>query len=81
MPRSVNAVASRQKRKKVLKETKGYFGRRKNLKTLVHAFIKLREGNENLGVKLVLAGFRSPSDYDNEYEIIANPSLLRPPIA
>ncbi len=34
MPRSVNAVASRAKRKKVLKQTKGYFGRRKNVWTV-----------------------------------------------
>ncbi len=34
MPRSVNAVASRQKRKKVLKQAKGYFGRRKNVYTV-----------------------------------------------
>jgi large subunit ribosomal protein L20 len=34
MPRSVNAVASRQRRKKVLKQTKGYFGRRKNVWTV-----------------------------------------------
>ncbi len=34
MPRSVNAVASRQRRKKVLKETKGYFGARKNVWTV-----------------------------------------------
>jgi large subunit ribosomal protein L20 len=34
MPRSVNAVASRARRKKVLKETKGYFGRRKNVWTV-----------------------------------------------
>jgi len=34
MPRSVNAVASRQRRKKVLKRTKGYFGRRKNVWTV-----------------------------------------------
>ena len=34
MPRSVNTVASRQKRKKILKETKGYFGRRKNVWTV-----------------------------------------------
>ena len=34
MPRSVNAVASRQKRKKLLKKTKGYFGRRKNVWTV-----------------------------------------------
>ena len=31
MPRSVNSVASRKRRKKVLKQTKGYFGRRKNV--------------------------------------------------
>jgi len=34
MPRSVNAVASRARRKKVLKQTKGYFGRRKNVFTV-----------------------------------------------
>ena len=34
MPRSTNAVASRQKRKKVMKATKGYFGRRKNVWTV-----------------------------------------------
>ena len=34
MPRSVNAVASRNRRKKVLKETKGYFGARKNVWTV-----------------------------------------------
>lgn len=34
MPRSVNAVASRQRRKKVLKRAKGYFGRRKNVWTV-----------------------------------------------
>ncbi|TVP50227.1 MAG: 50S ribosomal protein L20 [Mongoliibacter sp.] len=34
MPRSVNAVASRARRKKVLKATKGYFGRGKNVWTV-----------------------------------------------
>lgn len=34
MPRSVNAVASRNKRKKVLKSTRGYWGRRKNVWTV-----------------------------------------------
>ena len=34
MPRSVNAVASRQKRKKLFKKTKGYSGRRKNVWTV-----------------------------------------------
>ena len=34
MPRSVNAVASRRKRKRILKLAKGYFGRRKNVWTV-----------------------------------------------
>lgn len=34
MPRSSNAVASRQRRKKVLKRTRGYWGRRKNVWTV-----------------------------------------------
>jgi large subunit ribosomal protein L20 len=33
MPRSVNKVASRAKRKKLLKLTRGYFGARKNVLT------------------------------------------------
>jgi len=34
MPRSVNHVASKARRKKVLKLAKGYFGRRKNVWTV-----------------------------------------------
>ncbi|MFZ0489477.1 MAG: 50S ribosomal protein L20 [Salegentibacter sp.] len=34
MPRSVNSVAKRARRKKVLKQAKGYFGRRKNVWTV-----------------------------------------------
>ena len=34
MPRSVNHVASRNKRKKILKKTRGYFGARKNVWTV-----------------------------------------------
>ena len=34
MPRSVNSVASRARRKKILKLAKGYFGRRKNVWTI-----------------------------------------------
>jgi len=34
MPRSVNNVASRQRRKKILKQTKGNFGARKNVYTV-----------------------------------------------
>ena len=34
MPRTVNSVASRARRKKLLKQAKGYFGRRKNVWTV-----------------------------------------------
>ena len=34
MPRSLNSVASRNRRKKILKLAKGYFGRRKNVWTI-----------------------------------------------
>ena len=36
MPRSVNSVAAKARRRKVIKQAKGYFGRRKN----VHAVAK-----------------------------------------
>ena len=34
MPRSVNSVAAKARRKKILKAAKGYFGRRKNVHTI-----------------------------------------------
>lgn len=34
MPRSVNSVASRARRKKILKATRGYFGSRRNVWTV-----------------------------------------------
>ncbi len=34
MPRSVNAVASRARRKKILKRTRGYYGAKKNVFTV-----------------------------------------------
>ncbi len=34
MPRSVNSVASKQRRKKIIKQAKGYFGSRKNVYTV-----------------------------------------------
>jgi large subunit ribosomal protein L20 len=34
MPKSVNSVESRKRRKKILKQAKGYFGRRKNVWTV-----------------------------------------------
>lgn len=34
MPRSVNAVAAKARRKKILKQAKGFWGRRKNVHTV-----------------------------------------------
>ena len=34
MPKSVNSVAAKARRKKILKAAKGYFGRRKNVHTV-----------------------------------------------
>jgi len=34
MPKSVNSVAAKARRKKILKQAKGYFGRRKNVHTV-----------------------------------------------
>ncbi|AWV97177.1 50S ribosomal protein L20 [Arcticibacterium luteifluviistationis] len=56
MPRSVNHVASRARRKKVLKLAKGYFGRRKNVwtvaknaveKALCYAYIGRKQKKRN----------------------------------
>ncbi|MFT4733629.1 MAG: large subunit ribosomal protein L20 [Algoriphagus sp.] len=56
MPRSVNHVASRARRKKVIKLAKGYFGRRKNVwtvaknaveKALCYAYIGRKQKKRN----------------------------------
>ena len=44
MPRSVNSVASLRRRKRILKKTKGYYGRRKNVWTVAkNAFNRASE--------------------------------------
>tara|TARA_B110000879_G_scaffold95793_1_gene130813 strand:- start:3473 stop:3817 length:345 start_codon:yes stop_codon:yes gene_type:complete len=70
MPRSVNTVASRARRKKVMKLAKGYFGRRKNVwtvaknaieKGLVYAFRDRRQNKRNfrsLWITRINAGAR-----------------------
>ena len=40
MPRSQNSVASRNKRKKILKQAKGYYGRRKNVWKVAKMLLK-----------------------------------------
>ncbi|MGB0870717.1 MAG: 50S ribosomal protein L20 [Flavobacteriales bacterium] len=70
MPRSVNAVASRARRRKILKLAKGYFGRRKNVYTvaknavekgLVYAYRDRRQKKRNfrsLWITRINAGAR-----------------------
>lgn len=70
MPRSVNSVASRARRKKVMKQAKGYFGRRKNVwtvaknaveKALTYAYRDRRQKKRNfrsLWIMRINAGAR-----------------------
>ncbi len=76
MPRSTNSVASRKRRKKILKQTKGYFGRRKNVytvaknaheKALSYAYRDRRKKKGNfraLWIQRINAAVR---DYDMSY--------------
>ena len=78
MPRSVNSVASRARRKKVLKQTKGNFGARKNVLTvakntlekgLVYAYRdrKKKKGQfRALWIQRINAGVRQ---YDMSYSV------------
>jgi large subunit ribosomal protein L20 len=70
MPRSKNAVASKARRKAILKEAKGYFGRRKNVLTVaknavekagVYAYSGRKEKKRNfraLWIQRINAGVR-----------------------
>lgn len=51
MPRSVNHVASRARRKKVLKQAKGYWGRRKNVWTVAKNAVEKGLGYAYVGRK------------------------------
>ena len=57
MPRSVNHVASRARRKKVLKLAKGYFGRRKNVWTVAKNAVDKALGYAYIGRKQNYATF------------------------
>ena len=70
MPRSVNSVAAKARRKKVLKEAKGYFGRRKNVhtvaknavdKAMLYAYVGRKQKKRNfraLWIQRINAGAR-----------------------
>ena len=70
MPRSVNSVAKRARRKKIMKQAKGFFGRRKNVwtvaknavgKAMVYAYRDRKQNKRNfrsLWIQRINAGAR-----------------------
>jgi large subunit ribosomal protein L20 len=58
MPRSVNSVASRKRRKKILKAAKGYFGRRKNVYTVAKNAVDRAMSFAYVGRKLKKRAYR-----------------------
>lgn len=58
MPRSVNSVASRKRRKKILKAAKGYFGRRKNVYTVAKNAVDRAMAFAYVGRKLKKRAYR-----------------------
>lgn len=59
MPRSVNSVAAKARRKKVLKQAKGYFGRRKNVHTVAKNAVEKAQQYAYVGRKHKKRNFRS----------------------
>jgi large subunit ribosomal protein L20 len=59
MPRSVNAVASRARRKRVLKAAKGYYGKRKNVYTVAKNVMEKGLTYAYVGRKLKKRDYRS----------------------
>ena len=59
MPRSVNSVAAKARRKKVIKKAKGYFGRRKNVHTVAKNAVDKGEQYAYIGRKLKKRTFRA----------------------
>ena len=79
MPRSVNSVASRARRKKIIKLAKGYYGRRKNVwtvaknaveKAMLYAYRdrKTNKGNfRALWIARIIAGARLHGMSDSDF--------------
>ena len=59
MPRSVNAVASRARRKKILKKAKGFYGKRKNVYTVAKNVLEKGQTYAYVGRKLKKREYRS----------------------
>src|SRR5689334_3563533 len=58
MPRSVNAVASKARRKKILKQAKGFYGKRKNVYTVAKNVVEKGMTYMYVGRKLKKRSYR-----------------------
>ncbi len=58
MPRSVNAVASRARRKRILDQAKGYYGKRKNVYTVAKNIVEKGLTYSYVGRKLKKREYR-----------------------
>ena len=58
MPRSVNAVASRARRKKILKQAKGFYGKRKNVYTVAKNIVEKGMTYSYVGRKIKKRDYR-----------------------
>jgi large subunit ribosomal protein L20 len=58
MPRSVNAVASRARRKRILKKAKGFYGKRKNVYTVAKNIVEKGQTYSYVGRKLKKREYR-----------------------
>ena len=58
MPRSVNAVASRARRKRVLKQAKGFYGKRKNVYTVAKNIVEKGQTYSYVGRKVKKRDYR-----------------------
>lgn len=58
MPKSTNSVAAKARRKKILKQAKGYFGRRKNVHTVAKNAVEKAGVYAYTGRKLKKRNFR-----------------------
>ena len=58
MPRSVNAVASKGRRKKILKQAKGFYGKRKNVYTVAKNVVEKGMTYAYVGRKLKKREYR-----------------------
>jgi large subunit ribosomal protein L20 len=89
MPRSKNAVASRKRRKKILKSAKGYFGARKNVytvaknaveKAMLYSYTGRKQRKRNfrsLWIQRINAGARQHGMSYSEFMGKANKAGLR----